>query len=93
MVHRDDVGERIRELRKEEGLPQTEVARFLGVTQAYISKLETGTMKPSTVILFALAHLFRVPVTDIDPDVDFPESCGREFLKEERSKDPKSKNR
>ncbi|MBN2099884.1 MAG: PAS domain S-box protein [Dehalococcoidia bacterium] len=39
-------GQRIRELRQAKGLTQRELANKAGISYAYVSKLETGTMSP-----------------------------------------------
>jgi PAS domain S-box-containing protein len=39
-------GQRIRELRQAKGLTQRDLARQAGISYAYVSKLETGTMTP-----------------------------------------------
>ena len=39
-------GQRIRELRQARGLTQRELAKKAGISYAYVSKLETGTMSP-----------------------------------------------
>jgi len=77
------IGQKIKNLRNERGWSQQEVASRLGVRQSYINDLENGRQKPSNIICFALSDLFRVPVTDIYPDIEIPfEKQGKEFLKE-----------
>jgi PAS domain S-box-containing protein len=39
-------GQRIRELRRTKGLTQRDLAKKAGISYAYVSKLETGTMSP-----------------------------------------------
>jgi len=45
-VKRDLFGSRLKERREAAGLTQTEVAEQAGVTQAYVSALETGVNRP-----------------------------------------------
>ncbi|HEX6970671.1 MAG TPA: helix-turn-helix transcriptional regulator [Limnochordia bacterium] len=54
------VGSRIRELRKEAGLTQRELARMLGVTPSYISKLESGAEEPGSSLIGFISLLFHV---------------------------------
>ena len=77
------IGQRIKKLRQKKGWTQKELASRLRIDQRYVDSLESGYQKPSNVICFALSDLFRVPVTDIYPDIEIPfEKQGREFLKE-----------
>ncbi len=39
-------GERVRELRQAKGLTQRDLAKKAGISYAYVSKLETGSMSP-----------------------------------------------
>ena len=53
-------GERLRELRKEEGITQIELAEILDKTNGAISAYETGRKNPSLEVLGELADLFGV---------------------------------
>ncbi len=50
---------RIRELREDKDLSQTEVAKILGMSQTGYSKYETGENDVPTGILIALARYYR----------------------------------
>lgn len=56
------VGRRLRELRTDRGLSQTEVADALGVTFQQVQKYETGANRVSAGRLWALAGYFGVSV-------------------------------
>ena len=56
----NNVGENIRKLRENAGFNQTSLARFLGVDQSFISKVEKGERPISTEMLERLAALFGV---------------------------------
>lgn len=76
------IGSRIRRLRKESHLTQTELANILDRHPAYISAIERGRFRPPRVLLYALSNIFRVPATQLDADIfaDGLETNGREFL-------------
>ena len=51
--------ERLKKARRERGLDQNAVARFLGVTQSYISKIESGQRRIDIVQLKTFAKIYR----------------------------------
>ena len=53
---------RLRQARAEAGLGQAEVARELGRTQSFVSKLESGQRKIDVLQLKDLARLYRKPL-------------------------------
>ena len=77
-----EIGARIRKLRGEKGWTQAVLASKVRVAQAYIAALEKGVYKPANPMLIALSDVFRVPITDINPDVVINLTKQREFLKE-----------
>jgi transcriptional regulator with XRE-family HTH domain len=54
------VGERIRQVRRDQGLTQKAFADSLGIAQGYLSSIECGRQIPSDTLLIALRHLYRV---------------------------------
>ncbi len=58
----DDVtiGERLRAVRTELDLNQTEMARAIGLTQASIAAYETNSRRPPLPVLLALEHTLRI---------------------------------
>ncbi len=52
--------ERLRNLRKEKGISQAELARALNLTQRKISYLETGQFEPDLTILWTISNYFGV---------------------------------
>ena len=56
--HRNLV-EKLRAARKERGLDQEDVAKLLGVTQSYISKIESGQRRIDIVQLKAFAKIYK----------------------------------
>ncbi len=54
------LGKKIRQLRKEHGLTQSELGQKIGVIKQTISSWENGVSSPSNEVLAELAHLFGV---------------------------------
>ncbi len=51
--------ERLKKARKEAGLNQEEVAKLLGVTQSYVSKIESGQRRIDIVQLRRFAKVYK----------------------------------
>lgn len=49
-----DIGERLREQRKQRGISQRELAKRIGLSASLISQIETGQSKPSVSTLYAI---------------------------------------
>lgn len=56
----DDFGNRLKTLRLQHNLTQSQLAQKLGVTKSVISAYETGIRMPSYDILIAIARIFKV---------------------------------
>ena len=61
----NELGTRIRTLRKARGLTQEALAQALEVSRQAVTKWEDGSSLPSTANLFALAGFFSVPLTEL----------------------------
>lgn len=59
-------GERLKQLRKESGLTQQDIAQKLGINRASYTSWELGRAKPNRANLKRLADLFGVEVTDFE---------------------------
>ena len=57
-----DVYNRIRDLREDRDLNQTEVAKMLGMSQTGYSKYETGENDIPTAVLIKLADFYNVSI-------------------------------
>lgn len=56
------IAQRIRELRKENNLSQSQLGKELGTDQKQISKWETGTIEPNIKMLIKLALTFQTTI-------------------------------
>lgn len=54
------VSEKIKRIREQHGLSQTELARKLGITRSSVNAWEMGISVPSTQYLVELSELFKV---------------------------------
>lgn len=54
------VADRIRALREQKGLTQTELAKQLGITRSSVNAWEQGISVPSTQYVVELAQIFKV---------------------------------
>lgn len=62
---------RIKELRKEKGLPQLELAKLSGVCKSNISAIETGTIKkPSFIDVLRIAKVLKVDIKELYKEIE-----------------------
>ncbi len=54
------IGQRIRDLRKQKRMSQTELAKLAGVSQTTVTAWETGKAEPSSSAVSKLADIFNV---------------------------------
>ena len=69
----DDMGARLKQLRKAKGLTQLAVQMKTGVEQALLSKFENGERVPPTETLVKLADFYEVSVDYLLCRTDKPE--------------------
>lgn len=63
MLNRGDyMYQRIRDLREDKDLNQTQIARMLGMSQTGYSKYETGENDIPTIILIKLSNYYNVSI-------------------------------
>jgi transcriptional regulator with XRE-family HTH domain len=55
----------VRNLRKEIGLSQEELAFECEIDRTYISKVERGIANPSLLVLFKIANVLKVEIKDL----------------------------
>lgn len=58
----------LRSYMRSTGATQTEIARALGVSQATISMILSGTRRPSLSLALKLARLASIPVESLMPE-------------------------
>ena len=58
-------GEKVRRLRNEKGLSQTELGKLAGVSRQTISLIERGDYSPSVTLALKLARICQTTVEDI----------------------------
>ena len=51
-------------------MSQTELAALLGVTQSYVSALETGKRKPAPSVLKRLREVTKIPAAKLKQHLD-----------------------
>lgn len=58
----DEIAEKIRQVRKERGMTQADIAAFLNKTSATVSDIERGKIQVSAADLYTLAHALKKPI-------------------------------
>ena len=64
-VEAEIFGKRLRQLRRDAGWTQEQLAEAAGITTTYTSDLERGTKVPSLTILLRLSRALAIPVADL----------------------------
>jgi transcriptional regulator with XRE-family HTH domain len=62
------IGEKLRALRQRHGLTTRELAEHLKVSHAQISRIETGTRKPSADLILEIALFFNISTDQLMRD-------------------------
>lgn len=66
--------DRIRQLRKDNALTQTQLASRLGIDRTTLTKYETGERKPDVATLYKLADFFHVSLEYLTGRTSLPDS-------------------
>jgi len=78
-----ELKDKLRSLRKQNDLTQTDVAKYLGKTDKSISRYEGGQCKPSYTVIVALSKYFGVPLSYlISEEQSFKETKVQQLLNE-----------
>jgi putative transcriptional regulator len=59
------LGERIRDIRKDKGITQVQLAHTIGKDQQSIQRLEAGNINPSYYYLYEIAEGLKVSLEDL----------------------------
>ena len=78
-----ELSQKLKELRKKQGLTQLELAERLFVSRQAISGWEAGTSRPSTENLQSLSRLFNIPLETLLDDTAPEKLPAEEQAKEE----------
>ena len=90
-----ELSQKLKELRKKQGLTQLELAERLFVSRQAISGWEAGTSRPSTENLQSLSRLFNIPLeTLLDDTAEAEPAAAPEKLPaEEQAKEDKGQGK
>lgn len=61
----NDLGVKLREIRKKKKISQKDLAQELDVTQGYISKIETGDTMPTVELIKKLRKKYKVNLNNL----------------------------
>jgi putative transcriptional regulator len=64
-ARRDNLKNRIEEIRKERGIRQEEFAKSMGVSRQTISSLENGRYNPSILLAYKIAKYFGMMIEEV----------------------------
>jgi len=78
-----DVGARLRSLRKERHLTQTELARQIGIQQSDLSRMEKGEYRVSLDNLFKILTVFDIALNDFFADKQADDEPRRALSRED----------
>lgn len=84
-----ELSQKLKELRKKQGLTQLELAERLFVSRQAISGWEAGTSRPSTENLQSLSRLFNIPLETLLDDSAEAEPAARKRNFRQRSRQKK----
>jgi transcriptional regulator with XRE-family HTH domain len=70
------IGNRIREIRKNSGMSMKELAQKVGVSYLTIQRIETGKVSPSVALLSEIAYYLKHPITSF-----FDKAMGARLIK------------
>lgn len=60
-----DVGARLRDLRKEQGISARALAKLLGISPSAVSQIERGVLRPSVSRIIAITDALGVPLASV----------------------------
>lgn len=63
-----DIGSRIKRLREDSNISQTQIATYLGIDQSMVSKIENGERNPNIELIDKLSVLFGCLIDSIEAE-------------------------
>jgi transcriptional regulator with XRE-family HTH domain len=72
----EEVGNKIREIRKQAGMSMKELAGAVGLSYLTIQRIETGEVSPSVAVLSEIAYCLKRPITSF-----FDKTVGVQLIK------------
>lgn len=73
MSKKEEIGMRIKTMRRSRGIKQADLARAIGKAPSTITMYETGKREPEMETLEAIAHTLNVPFRELVADDDMSE--------------------
>ena len=64
------LGEKIKQLRKNKGVSQEELASMLKINRNYLSRIETGKSEPTSGVLKNIAQIFSIDLNSLLDIID-----------------------
>jgi len=61
------LAKKIRQLRKEKGMSQEELAHDAGLYRTYVGHIEKGRYSPSAYVLYKIGKVLKVQISDFYP--------------------------
>ncbi|MBQ8575442.1 MAG: helix-turn-helix transcriptional regulator [Clostridia bacterium] len=60
MINFKAIGQRIKRIRKENGLTQERLAEMLNISTEHLSRIETGSYRPSLSLIEKVSDIFKI---------------------------------
>lgn len=60
-----NLGDKIRNLRKNENMSQEVLAKYLNINRNYLSRIETGKTEPNSSVLINLSNTFKISIDSL----------------------------
>lgn len=60
MINFKAIGQRIKRMRKENGLTQERLAEMLNISTEHLSRIETGSYRPSLSLIEKISDIFKI---------------------------------
>lgn len=81
MQPENNLGEKIRQLRKARGLTQEQLAEKLDIDNKHLSKIEKGSHKPTYKLILKLAEVLQINIYDLAENAVSKKNEDKTYLK------------